>query len=376
MNNIIINGPADQRVCLYCGQLYISRGKNDPGYCKDCERKMKATIIAPSNLSGGKESYDKVENYVKKAINIANDDTHGYSMQNRDGYPDYDCSSLVCHVVQEAGIPVMENGASYTGNMREAFLKSGFVNVTSQVNLGNCTGMVRGDILLHDQNHTAIYIGNKQIVQAGGPNGHPEPGDQTGEEIKTMNYYNYPWSCVLRFPHDTATADFVYPDEPISYSEHINNEDYPEILKYADWGGEVKNLQNQLRVLGYYRGELDGKFGEQTLAAVMQFQEKNRLAMDGEVGPLTKAALKEKFEEVEDKVTGVVELGELVKFKGGKARISANVNFGKVYDPGLGKITAVRLGTKYPYHLAPVRDSEVYGWVSAEQIEVLNNGRY
>ena len=70
------------------------------------------------------------------------------------------------------------------------------------------------------------------------------------------------------------------------------------------------------------------------------------------------------------------ELGELVKFKGGKARISANVNFGKIYDPGLGKITAVRLGTKYPYHLAPVRDSEVYGWVAVDQIEVLNNGRY
>ena len=371
MNNILINGYADTRICQQCGKPYTSRGINDPGYCKDCEREKG---YSSSSLSGGNEDFNKVESYVQKAINIARNDVHGYSMQNRDGYPDYDCSSLVCHVVQEAGIPVMDNGASYTGNMRVAFMKSGFVPVN--VNLATCAGMVRGDILLHDQDHTAIYIGNKKIVQAGGPDGHPEPGDQTGNEIKIMNYYNYPWTIVLRYPHDSVEADFVYPDEPSYEPEHVNNEDYPEIVKYGDWGGEVKNIQNQLKVLGYYKCDLDGKFGDQTLSAVMQFQEKNRLAMDGEVGPLTKAALKERFAEVEDKVTGVVELGEIVKFNGGKARISANVDFGKVYDPGLGKITAVRLGTKYPYHLAPVRDSKVYGWVKAEQIEVLNNGGY
>ena len=272
MDNIILSGPGEQKTCVYCGKLYTSRGINDPGYCKDCERELKATTTALGNISGGQESFDKVENYVQKAINIANDNTHGYSMENRDGYPDYDCSSLVCHVVQDAGIPVMDHGASYTGNMRAAFLASGFINVTSHVNLGNCNGMVRGDILLHDQNHTAIYIGNKQIVQDGGPNGHPEHGDQTGQEIKVMGYYNYPWSVVLRYPHDTVEADFVYPDEPYYEPAHINNEDYPDIVKYGDWGGEVKNIQNQLKVLGYYNGELDGKFGEQTLSAVMRFQ--------------------------------------------------------------------------------------------------------
>ena len=367
MNNILINGYAETRICNICGKPYTSRGKNDPGYCKDCEREHG---YASSHLSGGNEAFEKVEGYVQSAINIARNDVHGYSMQNRDGYPDYDCSSLVCHVVQEAGIPVMDNGASYTGNMREAFLKSGFVPVS--VNLATCNGMKRGDILLNDQSHTAIYIGNKQIVQAGGPNGHPEPGDQTGEEIKIMNYYNFPWSVVLRYPYDTGDPNNIQPDEPYYEPEHVNHDDYPEIIRYGDWGDEVLTIQKQLKALGYYKGELDGKFGEQTLAAVMKFQEKNRLAMDGEVGPMTKAALNERYEEIDDKVVGVLELGQIVEFKGGKARLAANAELGRNYEPGRARITAVRLDAKYQYHLAPIiGGSSVYGWVKSEQIKVI-----
>lgn len=362
--SIFINGPAEILTCKYCGRDYVSRGKNDPGYCKECEREKG---YESSALSGGNEQFNKVESYVQKAINIANDNSHGYSMQNRDGYPDYDCSSLVCHVVQESGIPVMDNGASYTGNMREAFLKCGFV--PAKVNLATCEGMKRGDILLNDQSHTAIYIGNKQIVQAGGPDGHPEPGDQTGREIQVMNYYNFPWSVVLRFPYNSGDPNNIQPDEPYIEPPHVNHEEYPEIIRYGDWGEEVKEMQKKLKVLGYYKGELDGRFGEQTLAAVMKFQEKNRLAMDGEVGPLTKAALNERYAEVEDKNLGVVELGQIVYFKGGKARLAANAEFGRNYEPGRAKITAVRFEAKHPYHLAPViGGSTVYGWVDSKQI--------
>lgn len=35
---IIIYGPAETLTCKYCGKEYTSRGKNDPGYCRDCER--------------------------------------------------------------------------------------------------------------------------------------------------------------------------------------------------------------------------------------------------------------------------------------------------------------------------------------------------
>ena len=376
--SIFINGPAETLTCKYCGRDYLSRGKKDPGYCKECERKMKGDT-AP--ISGGDEGFDKVENYVRDAENVANDNSHGYSQARRNGDPDYDCSSLVSNVVQRAGIPVMEKGASYTGDMRDAFLACGFKDVTNQVNLANCAGMVRGDILLEDKtpqhagDHTAIYVGNGQIVQAGGPDGHPEPGDQTGREIRIMRYYNFPWRVVLRYPHNTQTTDginpVVNPDIlPHEDPTHTNHEDYPYIMRYGDWGKEVLEIQKKLKALGYYKGEADGKFGDQTMAAVMQFQERNRLLMDGEVGPLTKAALDERYDEVEDKVTGVVELGQIVEFLGGKARVSANANFGMSYNPGKVKITAVRLGSKHPYHVSPMQGgSDAYGWVDGSQIK-------
>jgi len=146
---------------------------------------------------------DKVENYTQKAISIANDNRHGYSQYIRWGNPDYDCSSLVISVVQNSGIPVKSNGATYTGNMYKAFIESGFKDVTKSINLRSGQGLKKGDILLNHIHHTGIYIGNGKIVAAriseiGKVYG--KRGDQTGREIEIHNYYNYPWNVVLRYP--------------------------------------------------------------------------------------------------------------------------------------------------------------------------------
>ena len=151
----------------------------------------------------------KIETYVQNAINIANDNTHGYSQVNRWG-KDYDCSSLVITVVENAGIPVKsKGGATYTGNMLSAFKRCGFTDVTNRVNLATGAGLIRGDILLNRTHHTEIYIGNGRNVGAhssetGGVTG--QTGDQTGKEICTNAYYNYPWTNVLRYTEEAATA--------------------------------------------------------------------------------------------------------------------------------------------------------------------------
>ncbi len=152
-----------------------------------------------SQYAGGSE---KIEAAVNWAIQIANDNSHGYDQTNRWG-PDYDCSSLLIQAWENAGVPVKSNGAIYTGNMREIFLNCGFTDVTGQINLATGSGVQRGDILLNIVNHTAMGIGNGQVVQAsqnefGGTTG-GQTGDQTGKEIWTTGYYNYPWDCVLRY---------------------------------------------------------------------------------------------------------------------------------------------------------------------------------
>ena len=151
----------------------------------------------------------KIETYVQNAINIANDNTHGYSQANRWG-KDYDCSSLVITVVENAGIPVKsKGGATYTGNMLSAFKRCGFTDVTNLVNLATGAGLIRGDILLNRMHHTEIYIGNGRnvgahISETGGVTG--QTGDQTGKEICTNAYYNYPWSNVLRYTEEDETT--------------------------------------------------------------------------------------------------------------------------------------------------------------------------
>ena len=149
-----------------------------------------------------------IEDAVEWAIGIANDDSHGYDQTNRWG-PDYDCSSLIIQAWQNAGVPVKTQGASYTGNMYDAFIACGFIDVTSQVNLSSGSGVVRGDVLLNIVNHTAMSIGNGQIVQASinehGETTGGQTGDQTGREIYTRSYYNYPWDKVLRYPGGGVT---------------------------------------------------------------------------------------------------------------------------------------------------------------------------
>ena len=84
-------------------------------------------------------SADVIEKAVSWARQIAADDSHGYTQGNRWG-PDYDCSSLLITAWQNAGVPVKDGGATYTGNMKNVFLANGFTDVTSQVNLSTGSG--------------------------------------------------------------------------------------------------------------------------------------------------------------------------------------------------------------------------------------------
>ena len=47
---------------------------------------------------------------------------------------------------------------------------------------------------------------------------------------------------------------------------------------------QVKTLQKRLKDLGYYHGNVDGKYGDETQASVMAFQLRNNLTVDGKAG--------------------------------------------------------------------------------------------
>lgn len=221
-----------------------------------------------------------INNATAWAVNIANDNSHGYDQIGRWG-PDYDCSSLVISAYEQAGVKVKEAGATYTGNMRNAFVKCGFEAIPYKKGMT----LYKGDVLLNEKHHTALYIGDGQIVQAssnekgGIYNG--KDGDQTGREIATGRFYEYSkgWDYVLRYNEEVKTVTIILP-----------------VLSKGSKCPEVGMVQALLNSLGYTGKtgrplSTDHDYGNNTEYAVKNFQRAHNLGQDGVVGEKTYNAL-------------------------------------------------------------------------------------
>lgn len=221
-----------------------------------------------------------INNATAWAVNIANDNSHGYDQIGRWG-PDYDCSSLVISAYEQAGVKVKEAGATYTGNMRAAFVKCGFEAIPYKKGMT----LYKGDVLLNEKHHTALYIGDGQIVQAssnekgGIYNG--KDGDQTGREIATGRFYEYSkgWDYVLRYNEEVKTVNIILP-----------------VLSKGSKCPEVGMVQALLNSLGYTGKtgrplSTDHDYGNNTEYAVKNFQRAHNIGQDGIVGEKTYNAL-------------------------------------------------------------------------------------
>ncbi len=58
-----------------------------------------------------------------------------------------------------------------------------------------------------------------------------------------------------------------------------------------------KQVQIALRNAGYYSGNIDGKLGRQSREAIRQFQRANNIKVDGKVGKMTWAILRDYLEQ-------------------------------------------------------------------------------
>ncbi len=73
----------------------------------------------------------------------------------------------------------------------------------------------------------------------------------------------------------------------VAYGVYVN----AAVVKTGSRGQIVKTIQTKLKRWGYYNGSVDGIFGTQTKNAVMYFQRKNGLTVDGIVGSATAKAM-------------------------------------------------------------------------------------
>jgi hypothetical protein len=134
----------------------------------------------------------------------------GYDQSNRLDFRnggETDCSALVILTCERTGLLPGNNirkgiGATFTGNMRANFKARGW-RVLSNRPLPPVSELRPGDVLLNDGDHTAMYVGNSQLAQASidehGNVAGGDSGDRTGRETLVRSYYDFPWSCVLRF---------------------------------------------------------------------------------------------------------------------------------------------------------------------------------
>ena len=186
---------------------------------------------------------------------------------------------------QQAGIPVKDNGATYTGNMWMSFLKTGFADVTAEVNLRTGAGLMRGDVLLNEAHHTALYIGEGMEAEAsineqGGAVG-GEPGDQTGKEVLIRPFRNYPWDMVLRYrsTREKATVKSKHAMVTVPY------------VRKGNTGAMVYMIQMALNLVGNYGLDVDGEFGPATDRAVRVYQDSLGKTVNGIAGATTFKAL-------------------------------------------------------------------------------------
>ncbi|MCR5834072.1 MAG: C40 family peptidase [Selenomonadaceae bacterium] len=179
------------------------------------------------NSSAAQAIDARVESAVQFAIDIANDNTHGYSQGAENATasnpytgsresPDYDCSSLVYHSFEHGGFKIIEawrnnpeymaryQGQQYSGDADTIFddlsVEGGWKKFSWYEIKDN---LQRGDILCNPETHVAIYIGDGKTVEARGVNnptgaGRYETGDQGGE-IDFYNAYGRNWTEVYRY---------------------------------------------------------------------------------------------------------------------------------------------------------------------------------
>ena len=225
-----------------------------------------------------------IESAISWALAIANDDSHGYSQDanKRFAGTDFDCSSFVITAFRQAGLDLK---STYTGNMKQDFFAHGFKEVS-------IFDIRRGDVLLNHNNksqHTAIYIGDNKIVHAsssenGGKYG--REGDQNGKEICIRSFYGT-WDTVLRYVEDAEV-----PSTPTENKGEVKVMVEIRQLQFGSKGADVRSLQVLLNEKAQSRHlVVDGDFGSNTKNAVMDYQRKNGLAVDGIVGKNTWTAL-------------------------------------------------------------------------------------
>ena len=315
------NGSVQERLrpSVGVGWQYSSKA-TIPGISGTVDRNVFYKDYAAENKNEGETTVKKTkaqiiqaikDDAVEFAVNIANDNNHGYSQRIRSLYEindpkSFDCSSLVCTAFYYAFLKnglttqarYLKEHCSYTGNMLK-MLNCGFEVVAR--NQTAHAQIQKGDIELNTTHHTALAIDKDNIVHARSSEGTTDTKDNSGNEIRTQPWYLYShgWTHRLRFTGNGIdfTALTTDTDKPAVKPTTPTGGKYmfePKTVKAGDKNTSVLLLQEILRARGF-----KGKNGKSlkltwtadanTIYALKAYQESRKevLEVDGICGPAT-----------------------------------------------------------------------------------------
>ena len=288
-----ISGKVDRNVFYKDYTATKNEGKGE-----DTVKKTKAQIIQAV-----------INDAVEFAVNIANDNNHGYSQRIRSLYEiddpkSFDCSSLACTAYYYAFLKnglttqarYLKEHCSYTGNMLN-MCNCGFEIVAR--NQTAHSQMQKGDLELNVTHHVAMAIDRNNIVHARSSEGTTDTKDNSGNEIRTQPWYLYShgWTHRLRFTGNGIdfTALTTDTDKPAVKPTTPTGGKYmfePKTVKAGDKNTSVLLLQEILKSRGF-KGknkkdlDLDWEAGDNTIYALKQYQKSRGLDVDGVCGSAT-----------------------------------------------------------------------------------------
>lgn len=171
-----------------------------------------------------------IEAGVTWAIDIANDDSHGYSQPNRMSGIDFDCSSLVGSALSMMGFTAYPSDWYPSTRTMKAYIEGcGWV-------WHDGIGGVHRGCVLWKTGHTALAISDRQLVEAIRSEHHTitgSYGDQDGQEIR-----------IADIGYTTWTGYWYYPKE-----DEVTEQDYNEIAERV-WSFRIQGTQARDRLYG------------------------------------------------------------------------------------------------------------------------------
>lgn len=303
--------------------------KFDTNVCFSKKYLSKSSSTTSTNSQGSDKMnivQKVIDDAVSFAVNIANDNSHGYSQAVRSLYnitnpKSFDCSSLVCtayyYAFTKNGLTEQANylkaHCSYTGNMLN-MTNCGFEIVAR--NQTAHASMVKGDIELNTTHHTAMAIDKNNIVHARSSEGTTDTKDNSGNEIRTQPWYLYShgWTHRLRF-----TGKGIDLSKFNTTSNSSNPSSNPA---YAAWVGSC--TANGTNVFS-------GAIGASKLATYPKLNKGNLVDIIGETGSRYQVRIAAKY-------VGYVEKSNI---KNPNAATTTTKKY-----PFVGKVTASKLNVR------------------------------